>query len=92
MKQGCNASLFLFSLFIDCPTHSIDGNYGMYDRSFQRGIEVAGFMLHLHLFADDIVLLGQSIEGLQKLLNSVDLFCRDNGLIIFLFQKQSVCT
>lgn len=36
------------------------------------------------LFGDDNILLSQSIDVLQKLLDSVDLFCRDTGLTISL--------
>ena len=38
--------------------------------------------LHLLLFADDIVLISKSVEGLEALLQLVGTFCDNNGLVV----------
>jgi hypothetical protein len=45
--------------------------YKEQDDDFKCGVKVAGLMLHMLLFADDIVLMSASVEGLQKLLDAV---------------------
>ncbi len=43
---------------------------------------MAGILIHLLLFADDIVLVSKSESGLEQLLTIVGKFCDENGLTV----------
>ena len=42
----------------------------------------AGIAMQILLYADDIVLIFDNLEGLQRHLNALKLFCTDKGLSI----------
>lgn len=48
----------------------------------QQSIKIAGIMIHLLLFADDIVLISRTVEALERLLAIVGDFCYENGLVV----------
>ena len=87
VRQGCNLSLILFSLFIsDLENHLSTITAG--------SIPLTHTKLHLLQFADDLVLLSDSHGGLQKSLDILSEYCatvllnvnRDNTKIV-IFNK-----
>jgi hypothetical protein len=84
VKQGCPLSPLLFGLFIDrlerwlareCPT---------------LGARLAGQLLRALFYADDVVLLAESPEGLQALLQALEKFCAANGMLVNLRKSNIV--
>ena len=75
MKQGCLLSPTLFGLYIDEVSQYIERFGG-------SRAHLAGIAIQILLYADDIVLISDSPEGLQRHLNSLKLFCTDKGLSI----------
>lgn len=71
VRQGCTLSPLLFALFIDDIVDSLPG-----------GIEFAGIVIKALLFADDIVLMANSPETLQRMINRLYEFCKMWSLII----------
>ena len=68
VRQGCNLSSILFSLFIsDLENHVSTTTAG--------SIPLTHTKLHLLQFADDLVLLSDSHEGLQKSLDILSEYC-----------------
>ncbi|MCO5547078.1 hypothetical protein L7F22_000519 [Adiantum nelumboides] len=74
VKQGCPLSPTLFGLYIDEIVDFIQ----------QRGdgVEIGGTTVHILLYADDIVLVAESPEGLQRHLLALDDFCLQRGLSV----------
>ena len=68
VRQGCPLSPVLFNCFIDeLATRLRDSGYG---------VGVDGRNLNSPLYADDVVLLAETAEELQGLIQIVDDFCR----------------
>ena len=68
VRQGCNLSPILFSLFIsDLENHVSTTTAG--------SIPLTHTKLHLLQFADDLVLLSDSHDGLQKSLDILSEYC-----------------
>ena len=63
VKQGCPLSPALFGIYIDEHTQVMDGCL------------LHQVLISILLFADDIVLLASSPEGLQRQLDALALFC-----------------
>lgn len=71
VKQGCLLSALLFALFInDIATH-IPG-----------GVRIAGIVINVLLYADDLLLLSESAETLQLMVNRLTDYCVKWGLVI----------
>ena len=64
VKQGCPLSPTLFGLYIDEVSDYIERFGGL-------GAWLAGIAIHMLLYADDIVLKSNSLEGLQRQLNAL---------------------
>jgi hypothetical protein len=62
IREGCVVSPLLFALYIDDLVGELNGGGG-------AGVKVGGQRLRCLLFADDIVLLDESAEGLQRSLD-----------------------
>ncbi|MCO5610738.1 hypothetical protein L7F22_064979 [Adiantum nelumboides] len=75
VKQGCPLSPTLFGLYIDEIVDFIQHRGG-------DGVEIGGTTLHILLYADDIVLVAESAEGLQQHLLALDDFCLQRGLSV----------
>ena len=68
VKQGCPLSPTLFCFYI----------YKISDyilRAGGAGADLAGAYVHIMLYVDDIVLISESLEGLQGHLSALDEFC-----------------
>ena len=64
VKQACPLSPTLFGLYIDEASHYIERFEGL-------GECLAGIAIQILLYADDIVLISDSPEGLQRHLNAL---------------------
>ena len=68
VRQGCNLSPLLFSLYANDLESYLSCNPSGY-------CQLNNYKLHLLKFADDIVLLANSREGLQNSINRLEEFC-----------------
>lgn len=75
LRQGCNLSPLLFSIFIDELTVDIEN-------SGSHGVQLNPSFIHvlLLMFADDVALIADTVVGLQKQLNTLHNFCIKNKL------------
>ena len=69
VKQGCVLSPTLFSLFINDLVDSV--------RSAGKGVKIADTLL---MYADDVVVIGETENDLQVMLNSIDNWCKTWGI------------
>ena len=74
VKKGCPVSPTLFGLYIDEISYYIN-------KGGDRGASSIGVWIMLLLYADDIVLITDSHEGLQKHLDALHTFALDKDLI-----------
>ena len=75
VRQGCNLSPLLFCLFIsDLETHLKNNNC--------HGVRLTNSQLPLLLFADDVLLFGNSPENLQKSLHALQSYCNTWNLSV----------
>ena len=74
VKQGCILSPLLFNIFMS----------DLQKRLEQRHCEPISIATDVHcgclIWADDLLILSESEEGLQNMLNSLNSFAIDNGL------------
>lgn len=63
VRQGCILSPLLFILYTEMIFRAVEG---------KRGVEIGGMLLNNLRYADDTVLLAESKEQLQELVNAVD--------------------
>ncbi|MCO5570021.1 hypothetical protein L7F22_023735 [Adiantum nelumboides] len=75
VKQGCPLSPTLFGIYIDELSEYVD-TYG------DAGSSLAGVMIPLLLYADHVVLISDSPEGLQRQLDALQRFCADRDLTV----------
>ncbi|MCO5589452.1 hypothetical protein L7F22_043419 [Adiantum nelumboides] len=75
VKQGCPLSPTLFGIYIDELSKYVD-TYG------DAGSSLVGVMIPLLLYADDVVLISDSPEGLQRQLDALQRFCADRDLTV----------
>ncbi len=68
LKQGCVLSPLLFDVFVDDLVTEVN--------AANAGVMIGASMISLLLFADDIVLLAESAEDLQRSLDTVEGWCR----------------
>lgn len=71
VKQGCPLSALLFSLFINDIVKHLPG-----------GIRIANTIINVLLYADDLVVLSESPENLQLMINRLAAYCEKWGLTI----------
>ena len=65
----------LFGMYVDEVSDYID-------REGDRGAQLAGTWIPLLLYADDIVLISDSPEGMQRQLDALHSFAEDKGLSV----------
>lgn len=75
VKQGCPLSPTLFGLYVDEISDFIDRGGG-------RGTSLSGFLIALLLYADDLILLADTQEGLQRHMDALGDFCTQRGLTV----------
>ncbi|MCO5594811.1 hypothetical protein L7F22_048845 [Adiantum nelumboides] len=75
VKQGCPLTPTLFRIYIDELLESVD-TYG------DAGSSLAGVMIPLLLYADDVVMISDTQEGLQRQLDALQRFCADRDLTV----------
>ena len=75
LRQGCNLSPILFSLYINDLQNVIS-------RADTHGIQLCPSLVEILLlmFADDVALLSDTVLGLQKQLNALHQFCIESEL------------
>ncbi|MCO5579302.1 hypothetical protein L7F22_033156 [Adiantum nelumboides] len=73
VKQGCPLSPTLFGIYIDELSEYVD-TYG------DARSSLAGVLVPLLLCADNVVLISDSPEGLQRQLDALQRFCADRDL------------
>lgn len=71
VKQGCVLSALLFALFINDIVQELPG-----------GIRIANVVVNVLLYADDLVILSETPENLQLMINRLDAYCKKWGLIV----------
>ena len=77
VRQGCPASPVLFGILIDRLEAFLERMCA------QHGVECAsGSLLRALLYADDVVLTATSAEGLQAMLDALQIFCRANSMFV----------
>ena len=74
LKQGCLLSPLLFNLFAN------DLGEAIYATGL--GIDINGVTgkLHMLMYADDLALIADTEEDLQKLLDTLSKWCKDNEM------------
>ena len=80
--QGCPAFPLIFSMFMDHLEAFILQDLECRTAAERESVRVAGLLLPLLLFADDLVLLSRSLPTLQRLLAVLAAFCTANGLTV----------
>jgi hypothetical protein len=83
LRQGCNLSPILFSLFIN-ELHDVMKNSGL------SGIRLTPDVVQILmlLFADDAALTADTVIGLQRLLNILHVYCSDSKLTVNIEQTK----
>ena len=74
LKQGCPLSPTLFNIFIN--------DLAVEMHSLGKGVRIGDELLSVLLYADDIVLLAETPEDLQSLLDTLHGWCRLNGMTV----------
>ncbi|MEW8544936.1 MAG: reverse transcriptase family protein, partial [Candidatus Thiodiazotropha sp.] len=76
LKQGCLLSPLIFNLFVNDLSDALEDT--------DLGINLDGIdcKLNMLLYADDLALIAESEEDLQRLLQILSKWCEDNGMTI----------
>ena len=71
LRQWCNLSLILFSLFINELATDISSCGG-------HGVQLTPSLVEIFIsmFADDVALVADTVVGLQRQLNTLNTFCK----------------
>jgi hypothetical protein len=84
LRQGCPASPILFGILIDRLERYLEQHCSEY------GVQLGGKLLRALLYADDVVLMSETAEGLQAMLNRLYAFCRGNSMFVNLDKSEVV--
>jgi hypothetical protein len=76
VKQGCPLSPLLFGLYLDGLEKHLDALEG------DSPPQLANIIVKLLLYADDLALMSETPQGLQKQINTLSEFCVDRQLVI----------
>lgn len=72
VKQGCPLSPTCFGIFIVELEVFMENTNG--------GVQLGDYVIKLLLYADDVVLVSKTTEGLQHLLHSLESFYHETGM------------
>ena len=85
VRQGCPASPLVFSLYMDRLEQFLESEMlSNMNGTAKRALRIAGILLPGLLFADDIVFTARSLEALQRTMETLSDFCRQNSLTVSL--------
>jgi hypothetical protein len=84
VKQGDALSPLLFGLFIDRIEGFING------LDTEIGVRLKDTLLRVLLYADDLVLLAETLQDLQQLLHTVSIFCKHNAMTVNIRKSEAV--
>ena len=82
LKQGCVLSPILFNLFIDNMNNIFEENCAP--------LSLMDVKLNHLLYADDLILLSRSPEGLQNCLNALGSYCNDWDLTVSIKKSKTM--
>ena len=82
VRQGCPMSPVLFSIFIEQMVRRL--------KQASVGIKLDTQLMFALLYADDAVLVAESAEDLQNLINIVDEYCRDWRMLLNLDKSKAM--
>ena len=74
LLQGETSSPILFSLFVNDLEKSLTGN--------SIGVDIIDILIKILMFADDMIILSTTVEGLQNGLNNLSDYCKKWGLTV----------
>lgn len=77
VKQGCLLSPMLFALYLNDLHDHLGG-----------GLYVNGVNIRVLMYADDIVMLAEDIESLQKMINNLEEYCQLWGMEVNLAKSE----
>ena len=86
VKQGDPLSPLLFGLFVDRIEQFFAAKFGA-----TTGAKVADSIVRVLLYADDLVLCGETQEELQALLDCLHEFCHECGMTVNSAKSEVVC-
>ncbi len=78
VKQGCPLSPTLFGLYMDGLLEYLQSVEG------GSGPQLSGQRVSALMYADDIVLMSTTAEGLQRLINAMAQYCRGKGMTVMI--------
>jgi hypothetical protein len=84
VKQGCPISPLLFGILIDRLEPYLE------QRCPGSGTQLAGSIIRALLYADDVVLMNDSANGLRAMLSALEDFCKANSMFVNATKSQVV--
>ena len=76
VRQGCPLSPLLFNICLDPLLRTIEENH----KNDGYSIEENSFCIQA--FADDVILISDSVENMKKIINTCNKFCEKSGMTI----------
>ena len=74
LKQGCILSSIMFNIYVNSLIDDIN--------ALNIGIDIDNEKLAILLYADDVVLLAENEKDLQKMLDVLYFWCKNNALYV----------
>jgi hypothetical protein len=74
LKQGCILSYSMFNIHVNSLIDDIN--------ALNIGIDIDNDKLAMVLYADDVVLLSENEKDLQKMLDVLNIWCKNNALYV----------